>query len=964
MPQTEPNVNYALGTLLQRSMQERSVRSEHTGLLVDRPGQRADNLITGPGVAPVAVEAEFTPAATVLADAASRLGLRVSGEHHPIEAAVALRYPAELADAVDLDSALSSSRLTYALLHQSGDRFPEEGWIEGSPSDLASLISLASTPQQAIDQAADVLQQGIQRAADLLSGIARQRGPMVRAVAEILGMEDSEQTRRMACAVVANAMIFQERLSGMHKEVKPLRLVCGEGVADPKELTLNAWADILRINYWPIFAIAKDIMEQFSSWPAAVLLAELRETAQRFDAIGVNNAHDLTGRIFQRLIADRKFLATFYTRPASAALLANLAVDRMDDADWGDPGAIAKLRVGDFACGTGALLSAVYEQIASRHERKGGASADLHRPMMEDVLYGADVLPSAVHITSATLSGVRPDVGFNLSRIYTARFGRQKDDTVRIGSLELLQSSSLLTLLNTSDPSLRTGSAGEETAAEINAEFPDESYDLVIMNPPYRSNSKHEGAPEGVTHAAFAAFGASVKDQADMSNRLDKFAASAAYHGHAGIGSAFASIAHRKLGAGGVLALVLPFTAINGSSWEKFREMIANHYADITVVSIAANGKSMCFSSDTGIAECLVIARKRDNGTPAATRARFISLWNRPPTRLAASEIARAIKANGPIRRLEDGPYGGSLISVGTSAVGEALDAPLNLQGGGWGAARLRDAAVAQTAYALANGALRLPAAPAAHRLPMIPLGEAGRRGLDSQMFISAAHIGPFIKAGPSPTSTYPALWNHNAENETRIVCQPDAQMLARQGMERRADEVWASAASRVHFNRDFRFNSQALGVAATEAPSIGGRAWPSVHFNDRRFEPALAAWSNSALGLLCYWWHSSRQQDGRGIITVHSLETLPTLDFRALTDEQLTTVEAIFNEFRDKELQPAYLADADPNRALLDRRVLCDMLGFDDDVYLGVRRLAAKWCAEPSVHGGKPRPQGARFVA
>ncbi len=143
----------------------------------------------------------------------------------------------------------------------------------------------------------------------------------------------------------------------------------------------------------------------------------------------------------------------------------------MDDVDWGDPDAIAKLRVGDFACGTGALLSAVYEQVASRHERKGGAPADLHRPMMEDVLYGADVLPSAVHITSATLSGVQPDVGFNLSRIYTARLGRQKDGSTRIGSLELLQSSSLLTLINTSDPALRTGSVGEETAAEINAEF-------------------------------------------------------------------------------------------------------------------------------------------------------------------------------------------------------------------------------------------------------------------------------------------------------------------------------------------------------------------------------------------------------------------------------------------------------------------------------------------------------------
>ena len=182
--------------------------------------------------------------------------------------------------------------------------------------------------------------------------------------------------------------------------------------------------------------------------------------------------------------------------------------------------------------------------------------------------------------------------------------------------------------------------------------------------------------------------------------------------------------------------------------------------------------------------------------------------------------------------------------------------------------------------------------------------------------------------------------------------------------MERRADEIWASAASRVHFNRDFRFTSQALGVAATESLSIGGRAWPSIHFDDQRFERALAVWSNSALGLLCYWWHSSRQQDGRGIVTVHSLETLPCLDFRALTDEQLAAAEAIFNEFRDKDLQPAYLADADPNRALLDRRVLCDLLGFDSDVYLAVRRLAAKRRAEPSVRDGKLRPPDAQFVA
>ena len=72
---------------------------------------------------------------------------------------------------------------------------------------------------------------------------------------------------------------------------------------------------------------------------------------------------------------------------------------------------------------------------------------------------------------------------------------------------------------------------------------------------------------------------------------------------------------------------------------------------------------------------------------------------------------------------------------------------------------------------------------------------------------------------------------------------------------------------------------------------------------------------------------------------------------------------ETTFEDFRDKELKPAYLADADPNRALLDRRVVCDLLGFDEEVYAAVRRLAAKWCAEPSVHGGKARPKNARTM-
>ena len=94
--------------------------------------------------------------------------------------------------------------------------------------------------------------------------------------------------------------------------------------------------------------------------------------------------------------------------------------------------------------------------------------------MMEEVLYGCDVMPSAIHITGSTLSGIQPNIGFGNSRLYTMPYGQQDDGSVKIGSLELLQSSSVMTLFNTSDPALRTGSAGEETAVQVNVDVPDE----------------------------------------------------------------------------------------------------------------------------------------------------------------------------------------------------------------------------------------------------------------------------------------------------------------------------------------------------------------------------------------------------------------------------------------------------------------------------------------------------------
>ena len=985
--QTEPNVNNALGSLLQGMLPRSEVRSENTQAISSHSGLRPDIIVTAPGRSPVVLEAEYMPARTVEPEARSRLGLEVAANARIIEAAIALRYPAAIGEAHDLRAALSSARLDYCVFTESAkdvQRFPESGWLEGAVENLADMVRLVSVPQRAVDQAAGTLEEGIEGTAKLLDEVAKLRSSITLAIAHRLGMVDVSQTRRMACAIIANALVFHEHIAGMHPEVKPLAKVCGESVDNPQEEVLAAWDDILNINYWAIFAIAKDILEQLPSGDAANILRRLRDTAQSVNATGVDNAHDLTGRIFQRLIADRKYLATFYTLPASAALLARLAVAKMEGIDWSSAGAISSLRIGDFACGTGALLSAVYEQIAARHERAGGDAATLHRVMMEEVLYGCDVMPSAVHITGSTLSGVEPSIGFQNSRLYTLAYGRQTDGSVKIGSLELLQSSAAPSLFNTNDPAMRTGSIGEETAAQIIADIPDEGFDLVIMNPPFTSNTAKEAMHVGTFAPAFAAFASDDRDQRDMARHLSRLKAGTCYHGHAGMASAFAALAQRKLKPGGTLALVLPLTASAASSWRAFRQMMAQDFTDLMVLSIAANGRDMSFSSDTGMAECLVLARKMPIGrshpdtlstedkqrrqgnrdrSPPVRRAHFVSLRHRPQGFSHAAQIANGIVTGDYIRRIEDGPYGGTPLMVGDEFNGEAITALSHLNGDTWGAVRLSNYSLAQTAYALSDSRLWLPGNHSQLELKVAQLAEIGSLGVYDLDITGQPPQGPFTRMAYSATATYPSLWNHDARNETRMICAPDSQLQVRPGMEAKAATVWATA-GRSHLNREFTFGSQALAVSFTEQESIGGRVWPNVNFPDKRFDYAFAVWGNCTLGLLSYWWHSSRQQSSKAGMAIRSADSLPVLDFRSLSHEQLLTAQTIFEEFRTKALKPAYLADADSNRALLDRLILCDLLGFDEETYLGVRRLAAKWCAEPSVHGGKQRPKTAKLVS
>ena len=206
----------------------------------------------------------------------------------------------------------------------------------------------------------------------------------------------------------------------------------------------------------------------------------------------------------------------------------------------------------------------------------------------------------------------------------------------------------------------------------------------------------------------------------------------------------------------------------------------------------------------------------------------------------------------------------------------------------------------------------------------------------------------------PSANATYPMLWSHDAKLETRMIVAPDSEGRVKRGRESRAGEIWKTR-SRAHHNRDFRFNSQPLSTAYTEEETIGGRAWPNLKFDDPTQEIAHTLWSNTTLGILCYWHHSGRQQAGRGSMTITAIRTMPTLDVRNLTRTQLQAAERVFADMRAVSFLPANESYRDPARRELDERVLTEILTLPPALAAEpLTLLRQKWCSEPSVHGGK----------
>lgn len=674
MTDVESTLNVKLAGLLSETRYSWEAEPEQRGVL--RDGGQIDVLITEDGRPPVIIECKIGMKSE---DVDKRFDNRFLDGTAP-----GIVFEAKYDEDLCAGGDLADSTLHYCVHYGRQTRFPRTGWLVGSIRDLSVAVQYARD-SLVHAEGADVLNGAIAKVADTIGRLSKSTRAKI---SRVMAQEQSDQTYAMAALTASGALLFHDTAAEPHGIPVLGELVFGDMIDVPG--LLAAWDRILGVDYFPIFSTARKILSVLPADKAVDVVRLLRAANARIVSMGLGGSSDLYGQIFQRVISDRKKLAAFYTKPASAALLAAVTIP----AEYDNAESVRRVRVADFACGTGTLLQAAYKRIAASYEAaSGGSMRDLHPHMMAECLIGADVLPVAAHLTAAGLSGLHPKKPYRYTRIYQPVQGGKGH---RLGSLEWIQP-----LVRFTDSEARLTGKGVRGESSAPAHG---SCSIVVMNPPYvRSTGPGGRADQTDARQMFTAFNATDDDRREMSSRAAKLFSSRpgitryCADKRAGMATFFVDLANAKLSLGGRLGLVLPMTAATGVNWSEFRDMMRTQYADLVVLG----GR---FSADTGIEEIIMSARKlRDNEKPSG-RGVFVSLDRAPESALEGLCVGAAIKDVRPLK-FEGKPHGGTRVMVGGDEIGTAMDCPVEH---GWSTVGTRNYALHQIAHHIRGGSLYL----------------------------------------------------------------------------------------------------------------------------------------------------------------------------------------------------------------------------------------------------------------
>lgn len=271
-----------------------------------------------------------------------------------------------------------------------------------------------------------------------------------------------------------------------------------------------------------------------------------------------NISHDLTGRLFHESLPfeTRKQLATFYTNPVAAEILAGISINGNHR------------KIVDPACGSGTLL------VSALRRKKDSEETDMKRGITnqpKSEIFGMDIMPFAAHLANLNLQLQELP---NISKTLQVGVGN---------ALELFSDNNeYLACSNFSNSNSCSSYRQLNNAVFGNT-------DLVIMNPPY---TDRKWLPDSM---------------------LGDFESSFEYAQN--YWAYFIKLADKMLVENGRIAAVLPRLFLAGSTTEELRRWLfkENRY---TLRSVVKTCRDSAFSEAARFRDYLVVFDKVESDTP------------------------------------------------------------------------------------------------------------------------------------------------------------------------------------------------------------------------------------------------------------------------------------------------------------------------------------------------------------
>ena len=634
-----------------------------------------------------------------------------------------------------------------------------------------------------------------------------------------------------------NALLVQQRLSIQNVDEIPTVHAISDYYVDPVE-QLSAWENINKRNWRSIFQPAIEVLhESIKLNPGATsrAISGLAKCVMEIEYAQLGLHINVGAELFPKLSEDRKQAAAFYTRPATAEMLARLTIPSciLSEKEWKDPFIFSDRKLADMACGTGTLLRAGYRRIVDLHERYAHKDADvscIHIAAMEGGLVGVDISPIAAHLTTSSLASLGEGDTYGDTQIGWVEVGGQGSKT---GSLEYFRSNKLVDLYSNAGLGLTSGT---DKHTNVSVEVAEGMVDWILMNPPYSRTRAGQ--------SAFDVAGISDDERKHCQKRWGKLISSAPANKKSGMAASFLALAQLKCRPGGRIGFVLPLTAAFAESWEVTRCMIEDSFEDVTAITVSTgqthHQKSL--SADTGMAEMLLIATKKEAKStksttrPSHNRIHCVTLYKPVHRDGEAGEVARAIQSS--IARVKKFAANNYPINIGDDEIGVAFSFTPN-QGAPWNSLGILHADLATAADTLLRGKLHFGELSACIGIPMTTIGEVFEVGPSHD---SIGH--PYGGDGRGVFELHPisirsdeigqdrSLWKIDWKTQQQLIVPPTHKgIIAVDDLDRdkKKIEKVRRSKSTLFYNKSIRWTSQALLVASTRNACLGGNAWTSL---------------------------------------------------------------------------------------------------------------------------------------